>query len=79
MKTQRWKSIDAMVQHMVIRQEWMPIKEAADLYRVTDETMQMWIRTGKFAGRYFGDELWIARGELLHALRRQPGGQEASV
>ena len=61
-----------MVQHMIRRQEWVPLQEAAKLYRVTTETMLSWTREGKFKSQYEDEILWISRSELYDALRNPP-------
>ncbi|HWQ13439.1 MAG TPA: helix-turn-helix domain-containing protein [Roseiflexaceae bacterium] len=72
MKQERWPSLAAMVQHMLLREEWMSVREAADLYRVSTDTMLAWAHAGKFPYRRIGDELWLARQELHAALCRPP-------
>jgi len=72
MRQGRWPSLAAMVQHMALREEWMPLREAAELYRVTTDTMLFWIEAGKFTTRRIGGELWLSREELYAGLRRRP-------
>ncbi|HMO56337.1 MAG TPA: helix-turn-helix domain-containing protein [Roseiflexaceae bacterium] len=50
----------------------MTVKEAAALYRVTDETMLGWVRDGHFPCRISQAELHIARDALVGALRQAP-------
>jgi predicted site-specific integrase-resolvase len=67
-----------MVRHMALREEWMSLAEAAELYRVTPDTMQGWAKTGRFTARRFAGELWVSRAELHAALRRRPArGEDA--
>lgn len=61
-----------MLRHMVLREEWMSVREAADLYRVTTDTMLAWAHAGRFTTRRIDGELWLARGELTAALCRRP-------
>jgi excisionase family DNA binding protein len=68
----RWPSLAAMLRHMMLREEWMSVKEAAELYRVTTDTMLVWAQAGKFSARRIDGELWLSRDELLGALRRAP-------
>jgi excisionase family DNA binding protein len=72
MTQKRWPSLAAMLRHMVLHEEWMSVKEAADLYRVTTDTMLVWAQAGKFAARRIDGELWLSREELFSALRRAP-------
>lgn len=72
MAQERWPSIAAMLRHLVLREEWMTVKEAAALYRVTTDTMLVWAQAGKFAARRIDGELWLSRAELQGALRRTP-------
>jgi hypothetical protein len=76
MQQGRWPSLAAMVRHMALREEWMPLREAAALYRVTTDTMAVWVEAGKFSTRRVGDELWLSREELVSALRRPPANRE---
>jgi hypothetical protein len=71
-RPQRWGSVAELAQHMARRQTWLPLREAADLYRVTPETMLAWVRGSHFTGKYFDGALWVARDELESALRRRP-------
>jgi len=68
----RWPSLAAMLRHIVLHEEWMSVKEAAALYRVTTDTMLVWAQAGKFAARRIDGELWLSRAELFDALRRAP-------
>ena len=40
-RRRHWSSLAEMAQHLVLQQEWMLLAEAAALYRVTPETMQL--------------------------------------
>jgi excisionase family DNA binding protein len=71
----RWPSLGAFVRHMVREQEWMSVKAAAELYRVTDETMLAWARNGHFPTRVIDGELRLDRSALHEALRRMPANQ----
>jgi hypothetical protein len=51
----------------------MPLPEAARLYRVTPDTMLIWVRQECFTSRIITNEIWISREELESALRRRPG------
>ncbi len=72
---QRWTSLSDLVRHTLRQQEWLSLREAAELYRVTDETMLAWIRAGAFPSRTSDGRTWVARAELEAALRRKPGDQ----
>jgi hypothetical protein len=61
-----------MAQELLRHAEWLPLREAAELYRVTPDTMRLWLRQGLFTSTYFGAEVWVARSELYDALRRPP-------
>jgi predicted site-specific integrase-resolvase len=64
-----------MLRHMLLHEEWMALRDAAELYRVTPDTMQVWVEAGKFTAQRIGDELWLSREELISALRRPPAAQ----
>jgi phage antirepressor YoqD-like protein len=68
----RWRSLTEYVQHLAVNQEWMSLREAARLYRVTPETMQTWVRQNYFTSTRFNTALWISRAELEDGLRRLP-------
>lgn len=70
--SRRWASLAHLAQYLMHQQEWMPLHEAARLYRVTPDTMQAWVRQGKFSAKELDDDLWIARAELYSALRQLP-------
>lgn len=72
MERKRYASVGMLVAELVLRQEWMPLREAAALYRVTDETMLEWGRDGAFATTDVGGRLWFSREDLTGALRRRP-------
>jgi hypothetical protein len=75
----RWSSLSALVRATLRQEEWMTVREAAALYRVTDETMLAWVRAGGVpnAGRG-GTHVGGARGarggiaSYAGTLRRQP-------
>ncbi len=69
----RWTSLSDLVRHTLRQQEWLSLREAAELYRVTDETMLAWVRAGAFPSRTIEGRMWVARAELEAALRRKPG------
>jgi hypothetical protein len=68
----RWRSLSEYVQHLAVKQDWMPLREAAALYRVTPETMQTWVQQQHFSSTRFNTALWISRTELEDGLRRLP-------
>lgn len=70
---QRWTSLSDLVRHTLRQQEWLSLREAAELYRVTDETMLAWVRAGAFPSKTIDGRTWVARAELEAALRRKPG------
>ncbi|HEU5089364.1 MAG TPA: hypothetical protein VFT99_18035 [Roseiflexaceae bacterium] len=72
MNTHRWASLQEMAQDMLRRAEWLPLREAAALYRVTPDTMRVWVQREIFPSTTFGNEVWVARNELEAALRRPP-------
>jgi hypothetical protein len=72
-----WRSLGDLAQHLVLRQDWLPLREAARLYRVTPETMQIWLRGGHFHACQIHSKLWISRAELEAGLRRRPGHSAA--
>ena len=77
MKTlQRWRSLAELARHMATEQQWMPLRTAAKLYRVTPETMQAWVRQGHFTSTRIKTALWISREELESGLCRQPNRQK---
>jgi hypothetical protein len=78
-RRERWPSLGAMVRHMALREQWMSLAEAAELYRVTPDTVQFWARVGAFTSRRFAGELWLSRAELHAALRRRPVRREPRV
>ncbi|GAB4171721.1 MAG: hypothetical protein Fur005_33520 [Roseiflexaceae bacterium] len=69
---QRWNSLASLATELAQRQEWMPLREAADLYRVTPETMQAWVRDQHFRSCRFQHALWVSRSDLEAGLRRKP-------
>lgn len=73
---QRWTSLSDLVKHALRQQEWLSLREAAELYRVTDETMLAWVRAGAFPSRIIDGRTWVARAELEAALRRKPGDRD---
>ncbi len=68
----RWPSLAAMVRHLVREQEYMSVREAAQLYRVTEETMLSWADCGHLPARYADGQVWLERVALHDALRRPP-------
>ncbi len=68
----RWASLADFARQLVIQQRWMVLREAANLYRVTPETMQAWVRQGRFTAQRINGVLWIDRAELESGLRRPP-------
>jgi predicted XRE-type DNA-binding protein len=73
MKTvRRWRSLSEYVRHVATEQDWMTLREAAELYRVTPETMQEWVRQQRFTSTRIDTALWISRSELEDGLRRKP-------
>ena len=74
----RWASVAELARHLAYRQEWMPLTEAALLYRVTAETMSAWVRQRRFTTCEIESAIWISRDELESALRRRPGSQPTS-
>ena len=72
MNTHRWASLQAMAHDLLRRAEWLPLREAAALYRVTPDTMRVWVQRDIFPSTTFGNEVWVARDELEGALRRPP-------
>jgi hypothetical protein len=70
--TARWRSLGDLAQHMVVRQDWLPLREAARLYRVTPETMKDWVRAGYFQSCRIRTATWVSRAELEEGLRRHP-------
>lgn len=54
------------------RCDWLPMREAAQLYRVTDETMLAWLDAGAFTVLREGRIVWVSRAELEAGLRRRP-------
>lgn len=68
----RWISLSDLVRHTLHQQEWLSLREAADLYRVTDETMLAWVRAGAFPTCTIEGRTWVARAALEAALRRKP-------
>jgi hypothetical protein len=75
----RWSSLQEMALEMVRRAEWLPLREAAALYRVTPDTMRVWLRQDIFTSTYFGAEIWVARTELYDALQRPPRAGSGSA
>ncbi|MGB9750714.1 MAG: hypothetical protein C0183_19135 [Roseiflexus castenholzii] len=74
----RWNSLSAMLRHALRQQEWLSLRDAAALYRVTDETMLAWVRAGVFPSRTFEGRIWVARADLEAALRRKPGERDGT-
>ena len=72
MNIHRWASLQEMAHDLLRRTEWLPLREAAALYRVTPDTMRVWVQRGIFPSTTFGNEVWVARNELEGALRRPP-------
>jgi hypothetical protein len=68
----RWAKLSDLARHLVYRQEWMPLAEAATFYRVTPETMVAWVRQRRFTAREIESSLWISRQELETGLCRRP-------
>jgi hypothetical protein len=68
----RWARLSDLALHMAYRQEWMPLAEAAILYRVTTETMIAWVRQQRFRSCEIESSIWVSRDELESALRRRP-------
>lgn len=73
---QRWASLTDLMRHAIRQQEWMSLREAAELYRVTDETMLTWVRAGAFTTQNCDGRTWVARADLEAALRRKPEHEE---
>lgn len=71
----RWPSLADMVRHVVRQEEWMSLVEAANLYRVTPETMRGWARQGLFRAQHSDGEWWLYREQLYSALRRLPASR----
>ncbi len=69
---QRWSSLSALVRATLRQEEWMTVREAAALYRVTDETMLAWVRAGAFPMQVEEGRTWVARAALEAALHRMP-------
>jgi len=69
----RWAKLSDLALHLAHRQEWMPLAEAAVLYRVTAETMTAWVRQRRFTGCEIESSIWVSRNELESALHRRPG------
>ncbi len=69
---QQWASLNDLMRHLIRQQEWMSLREAAELYRVTDETMLAWVRAGAFTNQNRDGRIWVARADLEAALRRKP-------
>jgi hypothetical protein len=68
----RWSSLSALVRATLRQEEWMTVREAAALYRVTDETMLAWVRAGAFPTQVEEGRTWVGRAALEAALRRMP-------
>ncbi len=68
----RWPSLADMVRHVMHQQEWMALADAANLYRVTPETMRGWARQGLFGAQHSDGEWWLNREQLYSALRHLP-------
>lgn len=68
----RWASLGDMARHLARRQEWLPLVEAAQLYRVTPETMLHWVRDQYFRSCLFDQQLWVDRNQLERELCRPP-------
>jgi hypothetical protein len=68
----RWRSLSDLAQHLVVRQDWLPLREAARLYRVTPETMQSWASQGHFRSCRIHSATWVSRVDLESGLRRTP-------
>lgn len=69
---QRWASLSDLMRHAIREQEWLSLRAAADMYRVTDETMLAWVRGGAFTSRTIDGRVWVARADLEQALKRRP-------
>ncbi len=69
---QRWRSITELARHLAIEQQWIPLRKAATLYRVTPETMHAWVREGYFTSTHIKHTLWVSREELENGLCRKP-------
>jgi hypothetical protein len=72
----RWSSLSALVRATLRQEEWMTVREAAALYRVTDETMLAWVRAGAFPMQVEEGRTWVARAALEAALHRMPERRE---
>ena len=58
----RWSLLSALVRATLRQEEWMTVREAAALYRVTDETMLRGCAPGRSRCRSRRDErAWRAR------------------
>ena len=68
----RWSSVSALVRATLRQEEWMTVREAAALYRVTDETMLAWVRAGAFPMQVEEGRTWVGRAALEAALHRMP-------
>lgn len=68
----RWASLADLLRHTIHQQEWVSLRDAAALYRVTDETMLAWVRAGAFDSQQIDGHVWVARGDLEAALKRKP-------
>jgi hypothetical protein len=68
----RWSSLSALVRATLRQEEWMTVREAAALYRVTDETMLAWVRAGAFPTQVEDGRTWVGRAALEAALHRMP-------
>ena len=69
---QRWRSLADLARYMAVEQQWVPLRKAAELYRVTPETMHAWAARGYFTSTRIQTALWISREELESGLRQQP-------
>jgi len=71
MKTQTyWISLlSARLRHDAA---WLSLRDAAHLFRVTPETMLLWVREGYIAAEYWDGSHHIERATLESLLRRWP-------
>ncbi|MGQ9547494.1 MAG: helix-turn-helix domain-containing protein [Roseiflexus sp.] len=75
----RWSSLSALLRETLRQEEWMTLREAAALYRVTDETMLAWVRKGAFPSKREDGRTWVAREALEAALHRMPEPRRTSA
>ncbi len=75
----RWSSLSALLRATIRQEEWMTVREAAALYRVTDETMLAWVRARAFPSKHEEGRTWVARAALEAALRQMPEPRRLST